>query len=233
MRNTGIFMPDLCELKHTTHRLKKVDTVQGDMYVYDYEMYMGNSGYYCPGQDDVSMTLATTGQWEKDETTLVQRLLSDGDKEGIVLDFGAHVGWFTILAARLGYRVVAYEGDSENASTLLKNLKLKKLNDKVTIYNQWIDSRSLPLTINTEVELIKCDIEGNERYAINMCEHLIKSKKVNNILIEVSPVFNDSYPMIVNFIKSCGYKAYDLRNIDIEFNDIYDFGQTNLLFVRD
>lgn len=62
------------------------------------------------------------GTWELDTVELIERLLRPGD---CVLDVGAHVGYFTLLAARavqpLG-RVIAVEADPENAALLRDNV---------------------------------------------------------------------------------------------------------------
>ena len=49
----------------------------------------------------VSERIATEGIWEPLETELVRRLIRSGD---LVVDCGANIGWYTIVAAALGAR---------------------------------------------------------------------------------------------------------------------------------
>lgn len=223
-------MSNLCEAKHPTHNTLLVDTVQGKMNVYDYDKYSGFNGY-CTGQDDVSRTLRDTGQWEKTETQLVTDLLENGDRNNIVIDFGVHVGWFSLLAAKMGYTVIGYEGEPENVITANKNMKLHNVDKLVTINEEWVGESNTEIP-DHDVELVKCDIEGNEQYAVKMIKTLLKNKKIKNIVMEISPTFNDSYPTLVDFIKSCGYSAWDIEDMTKEFNGVYDFPQTNFLFKR-
>lgn len=223
-------MKNLCQANHNEHDTLLVDTAHGKMYVYDYDKYKGFNGY-CTGQDDVSRTLQNTGQWERSETKIIEELLKTGNKENIVIDFGAHVGWFTILAAKLGYDVVAFEGEPESANTLYRNAVLNEIKNRVSIRNEWIGGLNSEIS-DCDVELVKCDIEGNEQHAVRMIKSLLENKRIKNIVMEISPTFNDTYPAIVEFIKSCGYKAYDIENLGQEFNDVWDFPQTNFLFTR-
>src|SRR3989304_4474407 len=147
-----------CQAGHSDHDSFKIETSIGFMLVYNYERYKNVAGY-CSGKDDVSRTLINTGAWEKPETEIIKKVLEDGDKNNYFWDLGCHIGWYTIIAAKLGYRVLA--------------------------------------------------------------------KRVNNLFIEFSPVFNNSYPEIYNKLTKVGYKAF----IDgAPFNGDMNFNQANILF---
>jgi len=69
-----------------------------------------------------ALGLSTTGTWEITETKLVLDLVKEGD---IVLDIGAHIGYFTLLLAKLvgkRGRVIAFEPDPDNFKLLKKNV---------------------------------------------------------------------------------------------------------------
>jgi len=72
----------------------------------------------------LSKTLYFTGVWEKEVTDLLRAIT----KEGMVLvDVGAHIGYFTLLGARLvgeTGEVFAFEPDIKNFSLLDKNVGL-------------------------------------------------------------------------------------------------------------
>jgi len=216
-----------CQAGHSDHDSFKIETSIGFMWVYNYERYKNVAGY-CSGKDDVSRTLINTGAWEKPETEVIKRVLEDGDKNNYFWDLGCHIGWYTIIAAKLGYRVLAIDGDKNNLSLLNKNLAENLIASKVTVKNEWINAKSpyYGLAIGN-IELVKIDIEGNEVYAIEKLWDLILAKRVNNLFIEFSPVFNNSYPEIYNKLTKVGYKAF----IDgAPFNGDMNFNQANILF---
>lgn len=51
------------------------------------------------------------------------------------LDLGANIGAFSVMAAYLGARVIAYEPDPDSFELLKKNLKLNGMEKKVQAYN--------------------------------------------------------------------------------------------------
>ncbi len=64
--------------------------------------------------------------WEPLETSIVEGELKEGD---VVLDIGANIGYYTILAARRvgpGGRVFAFEPDPRNFALLQKNLRANR-----------------------------------------------------------------------------------------------------------
>lgn len=212
-----------CEAGHKSHDIITVPTDLGDMFIYDFEKYMGFDGY-CSGQDDISKTLKLYGRWEVEETALVRRVLETGNREALIIDVGAHVGWFSKLAQSMGYtNIKGYEADTENIELYLKNT-----GTKCEITNIWFDENAEVEFKAGRVELLKIDIEGAERHAINTLRHTIPL--VDNILIEVSPVFNDSYPDLIESLRADGFKVFNMDGTPFNFQ--YDFNQTNLWLTR-
>lgn len=83
--------------------------------------------FECDLRNGLAREVFFTGQYEPQETCLVQALLRPGDT---FLDVGSHWGYFTFLAAetvtRSG-RVVAIEADPRIHRTLMANLALNRL----------------------------------------------------------------------------------------------------------
>ncbi|MFM2383934.1 MAG: hypothetical protein RIQ72_506 [Candidatus Parcubacteria bacterium] len=73
--------------------------------------------------------------------------IEEGD---IVLDIGAHIGGFSIIAAKMGAKVYAFEPDKRNFSVLLENIKLNKLETEITPFNFGIYSENRMLYFNTD-----------------------------------------------------------------------------------
>lgn len=71
-----------------------------------------------------SLNLFVNGDWEPIETELFKTKIKEGN---VVLDMGAHIGYYTLIAARIvGDRgmVYAFEPDIDNFNTLQKNIEI-------------------------------------------------------------------------------------------------------------
>lgn len=221
-----------CEAGHKKHDRILVDTELGKMWVYDWEKYKDQPGLYCTGQDDISRTLSNVGTWGQGETQMIRGLLQAGNRKNNVIDFGCHIGWYTILAGQLGYSVAAIDGNEENLKLLKLNAEIYGL-ENIDYNHIWVNEHSAMAKYeyiehgNKDIELLKIDLEGNEQHAIRIMEHLLEQKKIKNIFMEVTPVFNDSYPALVQKIVDYGYNVFkDGKPFDFK----YDFSQENLLF---
>lgn len=228
---------ETCQLGHNEHKTKVVASHLGEFEVYDWDKYSTVEGY-CPGKDDVSRTIEATGGWAPEETSVIQGILTAGDRSKLFIDFGAHIGWFTIMAAKLGYKVIAFEGNTFHASVLARNAERHGVSHMITIVEKWIDDKAPPLKIfashissvfSLPIELVKCDLEGSEQHAVRMLQEQLVNGQVANLYLEISPVFNDSYPELVSKIQGLGYHVYKDGK---HFNGNYDFDQDNFLFVK-
>lgn len=209
-----------CQAGHTTHDHIEVKTDVGLMTVYDWKKYMGFKGF-CTGQDDVSRTLDEVGFWDVPIKNLILQLLADGERKHFI-DVGSHVGYFSRLASNMGADVMAFEAESESLEILSKNVGLAE------IHQIWFDEKTPRATFypNFKVDVMKLDIEGAEQHAIRHFWQLIENRQVENIIIEVSPTFNDSYPQLLRDIEKQGYHVYELNGE--KFNWDFNFNQTNL-----
>lgn len=76
------------------------------------------------GDECISRNLARDGIWEPFETTVFGRLCQSGDR---VLDLGANIGWYSVLAAKLvgsNGMVTAFEPDAANVELLRRNVSM-------------------------------------------------------------------------------------------------------------
>lgn len=188
------------------------------MEVYDWRKYFktvaGNETVplveeYCTGQDIISYCIHRQGIWEGYETLLVLDILKQA-KPGVVLDFGAHIGWYTLLAALAGYEVAAIDASAENLQLLKANAKRNHVQDKVHTYLGWLDDKAPTLPGDENVALLKADVEGAENIVEAMCSELFRLRKIEYAIFEISPVFADYYPGMVKKIASYGYKVYQI-----------------------
>ena len=208
--------------------------------IYDWKQYFetvdGNETHpmyetYCPGQDIISYSIDKQGVWEAYETLLVLDVLKNGDAKDLVLDFGSHVGWYSILAATAGYKVASFDALAENIEMVKSNAKLNGLTYRVFPFLSWIDEEAPLLPNDREsVHFVKIDIEGLESHAIRMLEPLLAAQKVNYLMIEVSPVFGDYYPDLVEKIAGYGYKVYQIPGKGYQMDQQY--GKSPLQVVK-
>lgn len=195
-----------CEAGHTEHAVKVVryNTAHsnGQMLVFDTDRYVNTFGY-CPGDDDVSRTISRYRMWEPQETELFIAALERSP--GIVIDFGTQIGWYTMIATRMGRNVLAIEGVSEH----MKMTRDNSTKSHLWQAHHWVceDTPTLSASNCPRVAIVKIDLEGSEQHALRCVKNLIDAGLVDNILMEVSPVFNDTYPALVLDLLSRGYSA--------------------------
>lgn len=63
---------------------------------------------------------------------------------GTVLDVGANIGIYSLLASKRGARVIAIEADPTNAQALRQNLERNRLTDRVHLYEMAAPMRQRP-----------------------------------------------------------------------------------------
>lgn len=128
-------------------------------------------------------------------------IIREGDT---VLDLGAHIGFFTVYAARRARKVIAVEPLPRNFLNLRRNVKLNRLENVVLVnkaiagrsgyghltqefLSSHLSSRGIPCRTTTVDELleelgvvpdvVKIDIEGAEAYCIGS-RRLVKAREI-------------------------------------------------------
>ena len=76
-------------------------------------------GVHHNGDRHISESIMMRGDWEPLETAVISRLVNAQD---LVVDAGANLGWYTLLAAASGATVVAFEPMPANAMLLRSNV---------------------------------------------------------------------------------------------------------------
>ncbi|KAK2153885.1 hypothetical protein LSH36_282g03048 [Paralvinella palmiformis] len=89
----------------------------------------------------ISRHLREEGIWEPHIVDHFQKVLSL-DSEMVVIDIGANIGQYTLIAASMGHRVIAVEPYANNIKHLQKAAQIGGLLDKITVLQNAIsDSR--------------------------------------------------------------------------------------------
>lgn len=205
------------------------------MLVWDPDAHPVDGGPYCPAHDAVSETIVSHKVWEPRESILWLDACRRAPADAFMIDMGAQIGWFTLLAAVEGRHVVAYEADASNAELLRASLHLNALRPRVIMSEQRIGPGSVPLDLPrlAPVAAVKIDLEGAERDAIQMLWPLIEAGQVDRLLVEISPVFADYYPALVARIMDVGCRAHLLPPKSSPAADMVDLEASLIELDRD
>lgn len=152
--------------------------------------------------DEFSLSINVNGCYEGFETFTLLHLLEGG----IVYDFGAHLGWYSLLAASCGCDVTAYDENADALKILERSAKRNGYDIKTRVMK--FDASTKPAPFKKEVEFLKADVEGAEEHVVRYCRKLFEKQLVKYALLEISPCFNDSYPALVKQVIDWGYDAF-------------------------
>lgn len=157
----------------------------------------------------VSQSIKDHGVWEPVETALLSSAFA-GNRNSLFLDFGSHVGWYSIIARQWGLPVLAYD-----AALPCIEMLARRGDDQLLPMQAWIDesfTASFPAAPAGKplLVIVKMDIEGNEQFAVKGLAEAFRDGVITHCLMEVSPVFNASYPHIVNVLIGRGYECWVL-----------------------
>src|SRR4030042_4007070 len=93
----------------------------------------GGTGNLPASFDKAFQANTIKGGWEVETIRLFKQLAKEGDT---VVDIGAHIGYYTLLAARIvgdTGKVYAFEPDPANHDVLVGNIKLNGFQNVVTV----------------------------------------------------------------------------------------------------
>jgi len=82
-------------------------------------------------ENGIEKYLFLYGCWEPECTRIFKEMLPKGAK---VLELGANIGYYALLAARSAERVYAIEPEPQNAALLRKNVTLNLWDDRIEVY---------------------------------------------------------------------------------------------------
>jgi hypothetical protein len=149
----------------------------------------------------VSESIRECGIWEPMQTMVLASAFAAAEKGTLFLDLGCHVGWFSMLAVSFGISVHAVEGNPASARIARRNLNNRGVVAEEMIGPDWRGIQ-LPRSI------VKMDLEGAEEHAFRRLAPSFVRHHVTHCVMEVSPVFNNTYPFILNTIIGCGYHCH-------------------------
>jgi FkbM family methyltransferase len=120
-------------------------------FYYRLASFQGNKMYVNPRDKVITPSILKNGVWEPDETRLFKRVIKKGM---IVVDLGANVGWYTLIAAKLvgnNGKVYSFEPDPDNCALLRKNVQINGYENVIVEQKAALDhGRIVKLFLNVD-----------------------------------------------------------------------------------
>ncbi len=141
-------------------------------------VYMGNNRALLCTTNHCKMYVDTTdlliapwllmhGEWEPEETELVKKLVRPGD---VFVDVGANLGYYTLLAIRVGAsQVYAFEAQSSTYELLGKNVIINWMSNVVRCENLAVFSQTTDLDF-----FVRNSYPGNSSIGVTSSDQLAK-----------------------------------------------------------
>lgn len=187
--------------------------IEFDIDIWDTSITPVDGGPYCPARDAVSETIWSHGIWEPAETT-VMLLCFEASPGGLFIDFGSQLGWFSTLAILNGMNVLALDADPECVGLTYTNLvDHVPLLGSIGAHLERLGPDVVPFSVDETMPVpivVKIDVEGAETHAVTKLSPLIEANMVDYMLIEMSPVFNDSYGLLAEDLVDRGFVGYEM-----------------------
>ena len=92
----------------------------------------------CENVDGIFFCRRFTNDYNMVKSSFENTMKKQFDKEpdGLFLDVGSNIGKYTVMMARRGFNVLAFEPDNENLKVLRKNIILNRINKNVSIISK-------------------------------------------------------------------------------------------------
>jgi hypothetical protein len=159
--------------------------------------------------DLVSDTIRALGVWDVPGTLVLLDALHAATPGTQFMDFGCHVGWFSLLALGSGRRTYSFDGDLRCLQALSQSITDNAL---VTPWSGWCetidDEWDLPFEPPNTNLIVKIDVEGAERYVVERLWPLFEDWSISVLVMEVTSAFESYYPDLLDRLVALGYYAY-------------------------
>jgi hypothetical protein len=219
-----------CERGHIVHETVLVpielaadpNPVTFDLEVYRSHIYKNTDPpTWCHGDDGVATGIIGSKTWETFETRLVLDIFAN-EQPGLVLDFGTNFGWYTVIAGLLGHDVIGFEMEPETMAVCQRNVDRAGLTDKVTLHQCFVDDEMPRLHADADVLLVKADVESHEFGVVEACWDLLRQKRIQYMLLEISPCFRPGYAALLASVVALGYEAFVVPDCQSEGREVFE-----------
>ena len=215
--------------------------------IFDYDQHKEGE----KGRDIICRCLENDRVWEPFQTEITTEILKSTN--GIFVDVGCHIGYYSILASLLGIKSLSFDLDYDYLNLFESTKDLNNLNN-IKIFNQKIDKKINTKNIikDQKISLLKIDTGGLEFEIITK----FLDFEIPYIITEISSKSKNTYIDLCKKMKDLNYRIYniglspqrklkfntnhldnlekleiDYQNLDSYISNI-KYGQTNFLFIN-
>jgi FkbM family methyltransferase len=173
------------------------------------------------------------GIYEFEKQIIVAKTVADND---VILELGAHVGYFTIMFSRLvgpKGKVYAFEPIKNNINYIKSHLKLNDINNvKIFEYGAWIKTENLNFDNDTHNAKGRISSSGNNQInVVDINEFILNqiSGKINLIKMDIEGSERCVFPHLLNYVIKNKTKLIISTHGDDITNEIVNLCNENLL----
>lgn len=171
--------------------------------------------------DWITRIIMKEGGYETGSTALAKKLLANG---GLFIDIGANFGLFTCVAAHNNdkVKVLAVEPNYKVLGSLINNIQLNGLEERVRIFNaaisnklQWV-TMDQPAKDNLGTTVTKAGSQGLLSILSCPLEFLFKENNIKIAELIKIDIEGNEFEILENF----PFDIYQVKNIILEFNHL-------------
>jgi FkbM family methyltransferase len=170
-----------------------------------------------PG-NNVLEFIQQNGIWGPQETKYLIHSLNKEDKSLVFVDVGSNSGYFTLIALKMGFNVIAIEANPIHKQYVMKSIELNNLdvskltyiekfvsnNIEPTLFDGWsgidnlmtmkdktlVETISLDSLINSNV-FLKIDVEGAEPQVFKSAMKSFKNNHIKYLMFEITYIIDN------------------------------------------
>jgi hypothetical protein len=174
-----------------------------------------------PGWDVISQRMASEGEWEYPQSQLINHL---GRPDWTFVDIGAHIGYFSLMAAPHYGEVVAYEPAAYACELHRKSVATNKFTN-VRVEQRVVPDADEPI----RADVLKIDIDGGEQEVFAQHPELLDAHAV---FFEYAPAVANGFDPIT-YLQDRGYRILHEHGQPLTDNIPYGKWSANFIAVRD